>query len=172
MDDEQLELTSGVKVSAENLLVIIDDILDFSKIEAGRLELEETELDVAGMSPENVGRILGRGHRDLQGAKGIELLIDVEPELPQALVGDPVRIQQVLLNLGSNAVKFTSEGEVLIRISVLDSSLERVAVRFEVVDMGIGIAEADQKRLFRAVLTSRLLYGPAIRRHRSRPCDL
>jgi len=145
LDAEQLELASGVKISAENLLVIVDDILDFSKIEAGRLELEETDLDVAVIA-ENVGRILAATAH----AKGIELLIDVEPDLPQPLLGDPVRIQQVLLNLGSNAVKFTGEGDVLIRISLLDESPERVALRFEVVDMGIGIAEADQKRLFRA----------------------
>ncbi len=145
LDPDQLELASGVKVSAENLLVIINDILDFSKIEAGKLDLEEADLDVASVA-DDVGRILaGAAHR-----KGIELLVDVHPDVPDALIGDGVRIQQVLLNLGSNAVKFTAEGEVVIRVGVLHENTERVALRFDVIDMGIGIAAADQKRLFRA----------------------
>ena len=145
LDEEQLELASGVKVSAENLLVIINDILDFSKIEAGKLDLEETALNVQGVA-EDVGRILAESAH----SKGIELLVDVHPDVPTMLIGDRVRIQQVLLNLGANAVKFTSEGEVVIRISLLSETLQRVALRFDVVDMGIGIAEEDQKRLFRA----------------------
>jgi signal transduction histidine kinase/DNA-binding response OmpR family regulator len=145
LDDDQLELASGVKVSAENLLVIINDILDFSKIEAGKLDLEETALNVQGVA-DDVGRILAESAH----SKGIELLVDVHPDVPATVIGDRVRIQQVLLNLGANAVKFTSEGEVVIRVSLLGETLERVALRFDVVDMGIGIAEDDQKRLFRA----------------------
>jgi PAS domain S-box-containing protein len=145
LDHDQRELASGVKVSAENLLVIINDILDFSKIEAGKLELEEAPLDVAEVA-DNVGRILAATAH----AKGLELLVDVHPGVPRALLGDTVRLQQVLLNLGSNAVKFTSEGEVVIRARVLDWNMERVALRFEVIDMGMGIAPADQARLFQA----------------------
>jgi CheY-like chemotaxis protein/HPt (histidine-containing phosphotransfer) domain-containing protein len=145
LDHDQHELASGVKVSAENLLVIINDILDFSKIEAGKLDLEETDLNVHTVA-DDVGRILaGTAH-----GKGVELLVDVHPDVPARLMGDGVRIQQVLLNLGSNAVKFTSEGEVVIRVSVLDENAERVALRFDVIDMGIGIAISDQERLFRA----------------------
>jgi len=145
LDADQLELASGVKVSAENLLVIINDILDFSKIEAGKLDLEEADLNVPSVA-DDVGRILaGAAHR-----KGIELLVDVHPDVPSSLIGDGVRIQQVLLNLGSNAVKFTSEGEVVIRVGVLHENTERVALRFDIIDMGIGIAPSDQKRLFRA----------------------
>jgi PAS domain S-box-containing protein len=145
LDPDQQELASGVKVSAENLLVIINDILDFSKVEAGKLELDEAPLSVAGVA-DDVGRILaGTAH-----TKGLELLVDVDPEVPSALLGDVVRIQQVLLNLASNAVKFTSAGEVVVRVSVLHENIERVALRFEVIDMGIGIALADQERLFHA----------------------
>ena len=144
LDVEQTELASGVKVSAENLLVIINDILDFSKIEAGALEVEEVPFNVIGVT-DDVGRILaGSAH-----SKGVELLIDVHPDVPATLLGDGVRIQQVLLNLGSNAVKFTSEGEVIIRVSMLHQNPERVALRFDVIDMGIGIAVEDQERLFR-----------------------
>ncbi|MDQ6848797.1 MAG: response regulator [Actinomycetota bacterium] len=143
--DNQRELASGVKVSAENLLVIINDILDFSKIEAAKLELENASLDIGAVA-EDVGRILaGAAH-----SKNLELLVDVETDVPRTLLGDPVRIQQVLLNLASNAVKFTAEGDVVIRIGLLAANPERVALRFEVIDMGIGIAPSDQQRLFRA----------------------
>jgi two-component system sensor histidine kinase/response regulator len=144
LDPEQQEFASGVKVSAENLLVIISEILDFSKIEAGKLELEEVAFDVPRVA-EDVGRILAEAAH----SKGLELLVDVHPDVPTALIGDVVRVKQVLLNLGSNAVKFTSEGEVLIRVGVLHENTERVALRFDVIDQGIGIAESDQKRLFR-----------------------
>jgi two-component system, sensor histidine kinase and response regulator len=144
LDHDQHELASGVKVSAENLLVIINDILDFSKIEAGHMEVEEAPLAIGGVA-DDVGRILaGTAH-----SKGVELLVDVHPDVPAVLLGDGVRIQQVLLNLGSNAVKFTSEGEVLIRVSVRDENTERVALLFEIIDQGIGIAPSDQGRLFR-----------------------
>ncbi len=145
LDDEQLELASGVKLSAESLLVIINDILDFSKIEAGKLEVEESALDVPNVV-DDVGRILA----STAHAKGIELLVDVQPSIPTALLGDGTRIRQILLNFGANAVKFTSEGEVVIRVSVLHQNAERVALHFEVSDTGIGIAAEDQERLFSA----------------------
>jgi two-component system sensor histidine kinase/response regulator len=145
LDADQRELASGVKVSAENLLVIVNDILDFSKIEAGKLEIEERECSVPGVV-DDVGRILAATAH----GKGLELLVDVHPDVPAQLLGDRVRIQQVLLNLASNGVKFTEDGEVLIRVTVIDENGERVALRFEVIDMGIGIAAADQRRLFRA----------------------
>ena len=145
LDHDQHELASGVKVSAENLLVIINDILDFSKIEAGKLDIEEAEFVVAGVA-DDVGRTLaGVAHE-----KGIELLVDVQPGVPATLLGDKVRIQQILLNLTANGVKFTAEGEVIVRVSVLHENAERVALRFEVIDTGLGIAADDQKRLFRA----------------------
>jgi two-component system sensor histidine kinase/response regulator len=145
LDREQTELASGVKVSAENLLVIINDILDFSKIEAGKMHLEEAAIDLAELV-DDVGRILAEpAHR-----KGLELIVDVGPDVPSDLLGDRVRLQQILLNFGSNAVKFTSAGEVVIRLSALHASAERVAIRFEVKDQGIGISEDVQARLFQA----------------------
>jgi two-component system sensor histidine kinase/response regulator len=145
LDEEQSELASGVKVSAESLLVIINDILDFSKIEAGKMEIEESALDLPSVI-DDVGRILaGAAH-----GKGIELLVDVPPDVPPALLGDGTRIRQVLLNFGANAVKFTSAGEVVIRVRVLHQNSERVALHFDVVDTGVGIAPEDQERLFSA----------------------
>ncbi len=145
MDADQLELASGIKVSAENLLAIINDILDFSKIEAGRLEVEEIAFNVAGVA-DDVGRILASAAAN----KELELLIDVHPDVPGSLMGDAVRLQQVLLNLGANAVKFTVEGEVVIRVSLASEYRDRSDVRFEVIDTGIGIAPEDQQRLFGA----------------------
>ena len=129
-------------MSAENLLVIINDILDFSKIEAGQARARRGRRSTCPASPTTSGA----SSPSTAHTKGIELLVDVHPDVPTALLGDGARIQQVLLNLGSNAVKFTSEGEVVIRVSVLHENTERVALRFEVIDTGIGIAPADQER--------------------------
>ncbi len=145
LDSDQLELASGIKVSAENLLAIINDILDFSKIEAGRLEVEEIAFDVEGVA-DDVGRILAAAAAN----KNLELLVDVHPDVPDSLMGDAVRIQQVLLNLAANAVKFTDRGEVVVRVSVVGEYRDRADVRFEVIDTGIGIAPEDQQRLFAA----------------------
>src|ERR1019366_4148840 len=145
LDGDQLELASGVKVSAENLLAIINDILDFSKIEAGRLQVEEIAFNVEGVA-DDVGRILAASAAN----KDLELLVDVHPNVPESLLGDAVRIQQVLLNLAANAVKFTTHGEVVVRVSVVHEYRNRSDVRFEVIDTGIGIAAGDQQRLFGA----------------------
>jgi two-component system sensor histidine kinase/response regulator len=145
LDDEQLELASGVKVSAESLLVIVNDILDFSKIEAGKLDIEESALHIASVVGD-VGRILaGTAH-----GKGVELVIDIHPDVPGVVLGDGTRIRQVLLNFGANAVKFTAAGEVVIRVTVLHHNAERVALHFDVSDTGIGIAPEEQERLFTA----------------------
>ncbi|HET6964243.1 MAG TPA: response regulator [Acidimicrobiales bacterium] len=145
LDAEQYELASGIKVSAETLLGIINDILDFSKIEAGKLELDVSPFDLLEVV-DNVGRILATpAHK-----KGLELIVDIPSGTPAQLLGDSVRLQQVLLNLGSNAIKFTYEGEVVIRVSPVHCDDERVVLRFEVVDQGIGIAPEDQDRLFQA----------------------
>ncbi|HVN50424.1 MAG TPA: ATP-binding protein, partial [Acidimicrobiales bacterium] len=143
LTSEQREFAAGVNLSAENLLVIINDILDFSKIEAGRVDIEAVELDVARIA-DDVGRIVAEAAQ----AKGLELLVDCAPDIPAALVGDPVRIQQVLLNLAANAVKFTLRGEVVIRARLVSADEQLARVCFEVVDTGIGIARADQERLF------------------------
>ena len=145
LDGDQLELASGIKVSAENLLAIINDILDFSKIEAGRLEVEEIAFNVEGVA-DDVGRILAASAAN----KNLELLVDVHPDVPESLLGDAVRIQQVLLNLAANAVKFTTHGEVVVRVSLVHEYRNRSDVRFEVIDTGIGIAVGDQQRLFGA----------------------
>jgi two-component system, sensor histidine kinase and response regulator len=143
LDPEPREYAAGVQVAAEGLLGIINDILDFSKIEAGRVEIEQVDMDL-GLVVEGVAGLLG----DVASGKGIELIGFCEPDVPRAVRGDPVRLRQVLLNLVSNAVKFTSDGEVVLRVRRLDETPDAINLRFEVRDTGIGIAREDQQRLF------------------------
>jgi two-component system sensor histidine kinase/response regulator len=147
LTDDQRQSLKTVKSAADNLLSIINDLLDFSKIEAGKLEL-----DLGGFSLRDaVGDILRalavRAHR-----KGLELISHVQPDVPDALVGDPGRLRQVLLNLVGNAIKFTDEGEVVVRVEVAgDASPEgEVALHFAVCDTGIGIPPDKQGAIFRA----------------------
>ncbi len=143
LDDEQREYGKGVQNAADGLLGIINDILDFSKVEAGKLELETVDLDL-GLLVEDVAALLG----DAANAKAIELLVHFSPDVPPALRGDPTRLRQILLNLASNAVKFTSEGEVVLRARKVDETADEVRVRFEVTDTGVGIAAENLDRLF------------------------
>ncbi len=141
LDHDQRELAEGVATSSEGLLNLINDILDFSKIEAERMELEEIDLDLEHLMDE-VATILGDGAR----RKGIELYAYCEPGMNTMRKGDPVRLRQILLNLGANAVKFTIEGSVTIHARPVDGEPDTVA--FEIIDTGIGIPEGDQARLF------------------------
>ncbi len=144
LDAEQTEFARTVRTSAEALRVVIDDILDFSKIEAGRLELEAVPFDL-GELVEEVCVLLSGATR----SKAIELLISLDPELPEMLVGDPVRLRQVLINLVGNAVKFTDQGQVVVTVTVRDAATRSpVALRVEVSDSGIGIPQDAQARLF------------------------
>ncbi|ABL80633.1 MULTISPECIES: response regulator [unclassified Nocardioides] len=151
LDERQRQYAEGVSSAANALMTIINDILDFSKVEAGRLDLETIDFDLVQVV-EEVAELIAEPAQ----SKGLELLAYCSPELPTCLRGDPSRLRQVLLNLASNAVKFTARGEVLVRAS-LEASLQDgpeagaeagVVVRFEVTDTGIGVEEADRERLF------------------------
>ena len=139
---EQREYTEAVRRSGEALLSIINDILDFSKIEAGRLELEAIDFDLPAIVEDCLDMLAERA----QG-KGLELARVIEPDVPHVVTGDPGRLRQVLLNLVGNAIKFTHEGRVVVRVSRTGGD-ELGAVRFEVADTGIGIASEAQGRLF------------------------
>jgi PAS domain S-box-containing protein len=144
LDGMQRDYTETIRDSATALLTVINDILDFSKIEAGKLELEQIEMDLRD-TVEDVGRLLAlQAH-----AKGLELTVHVDPSLPDLVTGDPGRLRQVLVNLGSNAVKFTERGEVAIEVRALESDSRGALVRCEVRDTGPGIAEAKRAHLFR-----------------------
>jgi two-component system sensor histidine kinase/response regulator len=145
LDKTQSEYASTIRTSADSLLTVINDILDFSKIEAGHLEVESREMALRTQVEDAAAAVA------LQAAsKGLELIVHVEPNVPDALIGDPIRIRQCLLNLVSNAVKFTEEGEVVVHVKLdgKDNEEGRLRVRFEVVDTGIGINPAIQERLF------------------------
>ena len=145
LSEEQREFAQTVRLSGQNLMMIINDILDFSKIEAGAMRLESINLDLRS-TVEDVTVLLGGRAQD----KGLELASLVEPDVPEALRGDPGRLRQVLTNLLSNAIKFTDDGEVIVRVELVDEDGEGATVRFEVSDTGIGISREQQRRLFLA----------------------
>ena len=144
LDEEQRECVRTIGSSGKALLGVINDILDFSKIEAGRIELEYLDFNIADVLRE-VADVAGVRARE----KGIELRTDLDPDLPEAVNGDPTRLRQVLLNLSSNAVKFTESGNVTLRVAVQSRDDSGYRVRFEVRDTGIGIPGDRQEGLFR-----------------------
>ena len=141
----QRNYVEKVHRSAENLLGIINDILDFSKIEAGKLTVEHTDFYLEDVL-DNLANLVGLKAQD----KGLELLFEVHGDVPQALVGDPLRLGQVLINLGNNAVKFTERGEVVVAIRVQSQQAAQVWLEFEVRDTGIGMTPEQQSRLFQS----------------------
>ncbi|MGQ9366651.1 ATP-binding protein [Azospirillum sp. ST 5-10] len=143
LDAVQGDAVATMRDSATALLRIIDDILDFSKIEAGRLELERVPLSLAAVV-DGVAAVLVPAAR----AKGLDLLAEVDPAVPPVLLGDPLRLRQILVNLGGNAVKFTEAGRVAVRARLAGRDEAGAHVVLEVSDTGIGIAPAVRERLF------------------------
>jgi two-component system sensor histidine kinase/response regulator len=143
LDRQQRDYAEGVQHAGQTLLDVTNDILDFSKLEAGKLVLDAEDFDLRRLV-EEVGDLLAPAAY----AKGLELLVDFDPPAASAVRGDQVRIRQVLLNLVSNAVKFTAEGEVQIKVTTVPYDGTLVDLHVEVVDTGIGIADADQPLLF------------------------
>ncbi len=132
-----------VKTAAHSLLRLINDILDFSKIEAGKLDMEETDFHLR-----KVIEGLGDMFNAKVAEKSIELILYLEHDVPGELIGDPLRLSQVLINLTTNAIKFTEKGEVLIQVMKEEETEDEVVLKFIVKDSGIGIKEEDQKKLF------------------------
>jgi signal transduction histidine kinase/DNA-binding response OmpR family regulator/HPt (histidine-containing phosphotransfer) domain-containing protein/HAMP domain-containing protein len=143
LDDEQRDLATTIRSSADSLLGIINDILDFSRIEAGRLDVESVPCSVRQIVEDVADLIAESAHR-----KGLELVTFVDPSLPERLLGDPGRLRQILLNLAANAVKFTERGEVVLWTGVVQERPDAPVVRFEVRDTGVGIAPEVRPRLF------------------------
>ncbi|MBS1144708.1 MAG: response regulator [Proteobacteria bacterium] len=142
---EQREYLNIVKSSAESLLTIINDILDFSKIEAGKLLVEEISFDLYRLIAELLKPLALRAHE-----KGIELLSEVLHDVPRYVQGDPNRIRQILINLIGNAIKFTNEGEIVLRTELLQLQDGHAIVHFAVRDTGIGIPQDKQDLIFDA----------------------
>ncbi|MHC8510250.1 MAG: hybrid sensor histidine kinase/response regulator [Rhodospirillales bacterium] len=148
LNEEQRNLVNTGQCSARTLLQIINDILDFSKMEAGKLRFEETDFDVREVV-ENVMQILSTAAEE----KGVELNFDVSADTPKAVRGDPGRLSQVMLNLAGNAVKFTDEGRVCIRVSQRSQRGAKHLLHFDVTDTGKGIPENRQEELFQQFST-------------------
>ena len=142
---EQRDNLGLVRLSAESLLSIINDILDFSKIEAGKLELESIPFDLRESLGETMKSLSVRAHQ-----KGLELIYDVQPDVPEALLGDPGRIRQVLINLVGNAIKFTEHGEVFVNVEEESHEVAVTRLHFVVKDTGIGVPADKQEKIFEA----------------------
>ena len=145
MNEEQREYVQTISASGEALLTLLNDILDYSKIEAGKMPVLAEEFDVLRLVEGTADLMIERA-----SSKGLELMTEVDPRIPLRLKGDAGRIRQVLLNLLSNALKFTEQGEVVVRLSPAGPVGRRTALRFEVIDTGIGIAAEAQRGLFEA----------------------
>ncbi len=145
LTDEQREYAETVRTCGEHLLTIINDILDFSKIEAGKLDLEMIEFDLRPAIEESLELVAERA-----ASKGINLACLFHAEVPRNLVGDPGRLRQVVMNLASNAVKFTERGDVVVEVTVEAQSQDDATIRVSVTDTGIGISEEVCQRLFQS----------------------
>ena len=143
LDPEQKELVQTLCASGESLITIVNDILSFSKMDAGRLTLEAIDFALAEQLELAIDLHSGSAQR-----KGLELILDIAADVPEQVRGDPVRLQQIVLNLLGNAIKFTESGEVVLRVMNEAGPAGSVSLRFEVIDTGIGIPDATQKSLF------------------------
>jgi signal transduction histidine kinase/CheY-like chemotaxis protein len=142
---EQRDSLGLVKLSAESLLSIINDILDFSKIEAGKLDMESIPFELRESLGEAMKALSFRAHQ-----KGLELIYDVQPDVPEALVGDPGRIRQIIVNLVGNSIKFTKRGEIFVSVEKESETSDSVRLHFAIKDTGVGIQADKQSKIFEA----------------------
>ncbi len=145
LNPRQTDYVRKIQQSGQHLLGIINDILDFSKIEAGKLSVELTEVRLDKVM-ENISNLV----TEKASAKGLELVFDIGPGVPNDLIGDPLRLGKILINYANNAVKFTEKGEIDIRARLVEDLGSEVLLRFEVRDTGIGLTEDQMARLFQS----------------------
>lgn len=145
LDEEQREYLEVIRTSADSLLAIVNNVLDFSQFEARELALESTGFCVSDL----IGEI-SKPTRERAGQKGLLFEEQVQREIPEALVGDPQRLRQILLNLLDNAIKFTTEGFVRLSVSIADRARDTINLHFAVSDTGVGIPQDQQKTIFEA----------------------
>jgi len=141
----QRDYISKVQGSGQHLLGVINDILDFSKVEAGKLTVEHAEFELEKLL-DNVTNLIS----EKSGAKGLELVFDVGADVPRRLVGDSLRVGQILINYANNAVKYTDAGEIVIAVRMLERSAKDVLLHFSVTDTGIGLTGEQKARLFQS----------------------
>ena len=145
LDRKQKDYARKVQDSAHNLLGIINDILDFSKIEAGKLDIESVDFDLNRVI-ENISNMVNIKAQE----KDLDLICNIKKSVPVRLIGDPLRLGQIILNLANNAVKFTEEGEIRIDAELHDIQDQEVKIKFSVTDTGIGLTEEQQGKLFQS----------------------
>ncbi|MCG8568761.1 MAG: response regulator [Spirochaetes bacterium] len=145
MDNKQTDYVKKIGLSAQSLLRIINDILDFSKIEAGKLEIEHTNFNLTDVM-DNLSNMIGIKANE----KGLEFIIKIDYSVPTMLVGDPLRLGQILLNLTNNAIKFTEKGEIKVNCELVETVEDDHVIQFSIIDTGIGLTAEEQSRLFQS----------------------
>jgi len=145
LDSEQKDYLNAIQNSADLLMTVINDILDFSKIEAGRLDIEHIDFRLRKCIDETMQHFDPRAKN-----KGLELMTIVSPDIPDGVVGDPVRLRQIIINLVNNAIKFTDEGGIILEVVTEDETENDIVLHFSVSDSGIGIPEEKQEEIFLA----------------------
>jgi PAS domain S-box-containing protein len=155
---KQKEYLTAIKVSGDALIVLINDILDLAKVNAGKMTFEQTPFKMA-LSISNMLHLFGTKIRE----KNLLLIEEYDPKIPELLVGDPVRLHQIIINLVSNAVKFTTTGNITVRVHMLNEDESKVTIEFSVIDTGIGIEENKIENIFenfqQATSDTSRLYG-------------
>jgi len=144
LKEDQKELLKVMNTSGENLIQIINDILDYSKIEAGQIEIENIDFDIRELT-DTIFHLLNFKAKE----KGVEFRVDVDDEIPKIINGDSFRLNQILMNLANNAVKFTNTGYIQLNIKCLEKTKKHISLFFTVKDTGIGISLEAQKKLFK-----------------------
>ncbi len=145
LTERQRDYIAKVQTSGKHLLGLINDILDFSKVEAGKLDLEQADFELQQLL-DTTGSLIG----DKSHAKGLELIFEVAPDVPAHLMGDSLRLGQILLNYANNAVKFTEKGEIVISVRASERTSTDVLLHFRVRDTGIGLTAEQRSRLFQS----------------------
>ena len=146
LDTRQKDYVDKIDASAKSLLNLINDILDFSKIEAGKMDMEVIEFSLDETMEKLANLITVKAY----SKKQLEVLFRIDPTIPDILEGDPLRLNQVLVNLGNNAVKFTDKGHIIVSADMLEKSQDQVTIQFAVTDSGIGLTQEQKKKLFKA----------------------
>jgi PAS domain S-box-containing protein len=143
LTENQKNMINNIDAASDSLLNIVNDILDFSKIEAGKLEVDNIDFNIR-KEMEKITSIIGFKAQ----SKGLDFNISVDPEIPERMTGDPTRLVQVLTNMAGNSVKFTSEGDIFIRLDLESENEKEIIINFSVEDTGIGISDEAKKKLF------------------------
>ena len=143
LQPEQREYLELVKSSADSLMSLINEILDYAKIESGKFKLDPVEFGLHNNLVDSLKLLAIRAHR-----AGLEVLCDIAPDVPDVVIGDPVRLRQILINLVGNAIKFTKKGEIVVRVQIEKQTETGIVLHFSIRDTGIGIATDKLKAIF------------------------